>query len=56
LDCLAYFYPRMSQGGIIVCHDYIAFSGVRKAADEFFQEKPEAVIELPGNQCLIVKL
>lgn len=56
LDCLAYFYPRMSQGGIIVCHDYIAFAGVRKAADEFFQEKPEAVIELPGNQCLIVKL
>lgn len=56
LDCLAYFYPRMSQGGIIVCHDYMVFSGVRKAVDEFFQDKPEAVIELPENQCLIVKL
>lgn len=55
-DCLSYFYPRMNQGGIIVCHDYTLFQAVKKAVDEFFQDKPETVIELPENQCLIVKL
>lgn len=56
LYCLVYFYPRMSHGGIIVSHDYSLIPGVRKAVDEFFEDKPEAVIELSGNQCLIVKL
>jgi hypothetical protein len=57
LDGLKYFYPRMSQGGIIMCHDYMTYHGVRKAIDEFFQDKPETIIELPGaDQRLVVKL
>ena len=55
LSCLEFFYPRMNIGGVIISHDYISVPGVRKAFDEFFKEKTEPIIELPGNQCLIVK-
>ena len=57
LDGLQYFYPRLSPGGMLVSHDYqfLPCSGVRKAFDEFFVDKPEPVIELWDTQCLIVK-
>jgi hypothetical protein len=53
---LEFFYPRMSSGGIILSHDYVIADGVRKAFDEFFAHKAETVLELTGNQCLVVKL
>ncbi len=53
---LEFFYPRMSPGGIILSHDYVIFPGVRSAFDEFFAQKPEPVVELSGNQCLVVKV
>ena len=56
LDCLTYFYPRMIPGGIVLSHDYSILSGVRKAVDEFFADRPEEVIDLPTTQCMIVKL
>ena len=56
LDCLKFFYPRMDQGSVLISHDYFSAAGVRKAFDEFFDEKREPIIELPGSQCLIVKL
>jgi len=53
---LEFFYPRMSPGGIIISHDYPSLKGVYKAVHEFFQDKPEPVIELAcGEQCLVVK-
>ncbi len=55
LNCLKFFYSRMNQGGVIISHDYISEAGVRKAFDEFFQNKSEPIIELSGSQCLIVK-
>jgi O-methyltransferase len=55
-NCLEFFYTRMSKGGIILSHDYITAAGVRKAFDEFFQDKPEPVIEMSGSQCLVVKV
>jgi predicted O-methyltransferase YrrM len=55
-NCLEFFYPRMSRGGIIISHDYIDAAGVKKAVDEFYKDKPETVLELSGSQCLIVKL
>lgn len=55
LDSIKFFYPRMNKGGIIISHDYIDASGVRKAFDEFFEDKPEPIIEMSGSQCLIVK-
>lgn len=56
LECLKFFYPRMVRGGIILSHDYSSLPAVKKAFDEFFTDKPELVIELPTNQCMIVKL
>ncbi len=55
--CLDFFYPRMARGGIILTHDYAAREeGVYRAFGEFFAEKPEPVIELGGNQGMVVKL
>lgn len=55
LSCLEFFYPRMNRGGVILSHDYVNAAGVRKAFDDFFESKPEPIIELSGSQCLIVK-
>jgi O-methyltransferase len=56
-NCLKFFYPRMSKGRIILSHDYPSSKGVKKAFDEFFEDKPEIVIDLPVcGQCLVVKL
>lgn len=57
LDSLNFFYPRLTQHGIIVCDDYgsAKFPGARLAFDEFFAEKPEKPIELPQGQCFIIK-
>lgn len=53
---LNFFYPRMTQGGIILSHDYPSLPGVKKAFDEFFSGKPERVIDLSTDQALVVKL
>jgi hypothetical protein len=57
LDCLAFFYPRMSRGAALLSHDYRSDDcrGVRKAFDQFFSDKPEPVIELWDTQALVVK-
>jgi O-methyltransferase len=55
-ESLEWFYPRMSRGGILLTHDYSFCDGVRRAFDEFFADKPEPMIELPTNQCMMVKL
>jgi len=56
LDCLKFFYPRMTRGSIMISHDYISARGVRKAFDIFFRDKPEVVLEMFGSQCFVVKL
>lgn len=57
LAALTFFYPRLSKGGAIISHDYRCKHtlGVKKAFDEFFQGKPEPLIELWDTQVLIVK-
>jgi O-methyltransferase len=49
LSALEYFYPRMSPGGFILMHDYssLCWDGAEKAVDEFFADKPEAIMPLP---------
>jgi len=54
--CLEFFYSRMSPGGIILSHDYMTAPGVKKAFDDFFDEKTEPVLETAGSQCLVVKV
>ena len=55
LDCLNFFYPRLSLGGIIISHDYTTAEGVDLAFDEFFSNKPETPMELIGYQVMVVK-
>jgi hypothetical protein len=45
---LRYFYPRLVPGGYLIVHDYasLAWDGAERAVDEFFLDKPEAVIPL----------
>lgn len=53
-NCLDYFYSRTVKNGILLLHDYQSKS-VRKAIHEFFQDKPEPIIQLPLTQCMIIK-
>lgn len=48
---LEYFYPRMAPGGFIVVHDYssLAWAGAERATDEFFSDKPEALVPMPDG-------
>ncbi len=56
LKCLEYFYTRINAGGAIISHDYNSAPGVKKAIDEFFENKIEPIIEMSGSQCLMIKL
>ena len=46
IDSLNFIYPRMSTGGCIVFDDYNEkkWPGAKKAIDEFFSDKPEAIM------------
>jgi hypothetical protein len=57
LDGLAFFYPRLARGGLLVAHDYgdPTVPGVKRAFDEFMRDKPEALAALPGTQVLLEK-
>jgi len=56
LQCIEWFYPRLNKGGVMISHNYSNLPGVKKAFDEFFQNKPEPVLDMPGSQCLVVKV
>lgn len=55
-DALAFFYPRMNPGGVIICDDYgfDTCPGARRAMDEFFNGRSEAVLHLPTGQGLVL--
>jgi hypothetical protein len=57
LDSLAYFYPQLVAGAVIVLDDYgfVTCPGARRAADEFFAARPEHVVELPTGQAIVTK-
>lgn len=57
LNGLKFFYPRVTEGGMIVVHDYNAWHGARKAVDEFFSDKKEIPVPMPdkSGSALIVK-
>ena len=58
LDCLEFFYPRLSPGAVIVFDDYgfPAARGEKRAVDEFFADRPEAPLALPTGQAIVTKL
>ena len=45
---LAFFYPRLSPGGLLILHDYANphWAGVKQAVDEFVLGIPEGVVVL----------
>jgi O-methyltransferase len=52
INSLKYFYPRLTNGGYLVIHDYnsrIANQACKRAVDEFMREKPERIIEIPDR-------
>lgn len=56
-DSIAFFYPRMNSGGILVCDDY-GFTScpcATKAVDEFLFDKPEKMISMSGGGGLMIK-
>lgn len=51
LSGLRYFYPRLSEGGVIIIHDYNhSWEGVTKAVDEFISTIPESLVPLADWQ------
>lgn len=56
-DSIAFFYPRMPPGAIVVLddHGYDTCPGARKAALEYMADKREPVLDLPTGQGLILK-
>jgi len=56
-ESMAFFYPRMESGGIILCDDY-GFStcpGATRAIDEYLQDKPEKMMALPDGGGFIIR-
>lgn len=54
---IEFFYPRMRPGALLVLDDYGSrlCPGARAAADEFFASRPEAVVDVPTGQGLVIK-
>ncbi len=57
LQSLEFFYERMTPRGVMISDDYgsLGCPGAKKAFDNFFADKPEALLELPSGQVIIVK-
>ena|SRR5579862_3694902 len=56
-DSIAFFYERMSPGGIILCDDY-GFStcpGATLAVDAFLEDKPEKMIALASGSGFLIR-
>jgi O-methyltransferase len=58
VDCCEFLYPRLVPGGLMIFDDYGFRScpGVKRAVDEFFEEKPETPVYLPTGQSLVIRL
>lgn len=56
-DSLAFFYPRLSAGGILVCDDYrfTTCPGATRAIDEYLADKPESMIALADGGGFLIK-
>jgi hypothetical protein len=51
-EALAFFYPRLARGGVILGHDY-QLPGVRSAVEETFDAMEGRVVELANSQFLV---
>lgn len=56
-DSIAFFYERLTPGGIILCDDYgfETCPGAFDSMNDFFADKPEKIIHLTTGQGLVIK-
>lgn len=56
-DSLAFFYPLVVPGGVILLDDYgfTTCPGAARAADEWARSVPEPLIEVPTGQVFVIK-
>lgn len=56
-DSIAFFYPRLSAGGILLCDDYGCSTcpGATRSIDEFLADKPEKMIKLDAGGGFFIK-
>jgi O-methyltransferase len=55
---MKFFYPLMNRGGVMIIHDCnSAWTGSRRALDEFFADKPEHPVYMPdkSGSAVIIK-
>lgn len=53
--CLESIYPQLVKNGVIVIDDYYAYSGCRKAVDDFFAKTPSTEYKFIKKTRLFVK-
>jgi len=55
-DALAFFFPRLAPGGVIVCDDYgfKAWPGARNAVDEYAQARGARLLRLSSGQAVLL--
>lgn len=56
-DSIAFFYPRLSDGAVLLCDDYACTTcpGATKAIDEYLSDKPEKMIALDAGGGFFIK-
>jgi O-methyltransferase len=56
-DSFEFFYPRMNEGGILVCDDYgfTSCPGVGPAIDAYLTDKPEKMVRLASGGGFCIK-
>jgi O-methyltransferase len=56
-DAIAFFYPRLIPGGVIVCDDdgFVMCPGARRAIDEFIERCRVRVVRLPTGQAFLIR-
>ncbi len=57
LDSVAFFYPRLSPGGILLCDDYgcTTCPGATAALDNFLADKSEKIVALDAGGGFFIK-
>lgn len=56
-DSVAFFYPRLADGGILVCDDYgqSTCPGATRAVDEVLAGRPESMLAMPDGGGFLIK-
>ena len=56
-DSVSFFYPRLNDGGILLCDDYgfTSCPGATRAIDDYLTDKPEKMIALSGGGGFLIK-